>query len=84
MAWPAQLVKEADHRGFDHLVMGHQDAFDIERPDPVARHDDHVVVARREEVVPVRVDVYGVAGQPQRPSGVKRPVVSVLPWYPVR
>jgi hypothetical protein len=52
-----QLVRDADHRGFDHLVMGHQDAFDIERPDPVARNDDHVFVddgCSREVVTPNR------------------------------
>ena len=47
--------------------MSHQHAFDVERPDAVARHDDHVVVARREEVVLVRVRVSAVAGQPPAP-----------------
>jgi hypothetical protein len=49
--------------------VGHQHAFDIEGPDPVTGHDDHVVVAGREEVVPVRVRVSGVAGQIPAPAG---------------
>ena len=41
----AQRVGNADDGGLHHPGMGDQDALDVEGSDPVAGHDDHVVVA---------------------------------------
>ena len=58
----AHRVRCCDDGAFDHIGMLEQRRLDVEGADAVARHDDDVVISRREPDDAVRVDGRGVAG----------------------
>jgi len=57
------LVRCGDYRALGNLGVTHEDALDVERPDAVASHQDHVVVAAGEADQSVGTDRGEVAGQ---------------------
>ena len=57
------VVRKANDRGFRHLLMRNERAFDLGRPHPVARHIDHVVDAAGDPIISIRIATTAIAGE---------------------
>lgn len=58
-----QRIGHAHDHGLSYPFVGAQDTLDVERPVPVSGHDDDVVIAGGEVVVPVVIDTLCVASE---------------------
>lgn len=74
----AKVIGSGDNRSLDDTWMHDENALHIEWPDPVAGHDDHIVVATAEVEFSFIVDMPDVSGQ--IPMPIRREALRSLVW----